>query len=118
MTRKDELLALADQVEKLAGPDREVDRSIMQSLSLKPDYSADWGPRDNCQPAAFAYTASIDAAMLLVLDHWYVKSTRVGDVFYTEIAGKRSAGPYKNGGIARIHTAAALRAIASQEPNT
>jgi hypothetical protein len=63
---KDALLSLAERVEVASGADRELDRAVMKLLNLPPDYSADWGPRDNCKPAPFEYTASIDAAMTLV----------------------------------------------------
>ena len=61
-----DLEALAARVERLEGPCRETDRAIMEALALKPDYAADWGPRDNCRPAPFAYTGSLDAAVALL----------------------------------------------------
>ncbi len=64
--QSERLLALAERCEAAEGPDREIDRAIMEELSLKPDYAADWGPRDNCRPAPFTYTASLDAAMTLI----------------------------------------------------
>lgn len=60
------LLELANRAAAATGPDRELDRDIMEALRLPPDYTADWGPRDSCQPAPFAYTSSLDAAMTLV----------------------------------------------------
>lgn len=69
MTESD-LMELADRCEKLEGPCRETDRAIMASLNLKPDYAGDWGTRGHERPAAFAYTASVDAGVALVPYGW------------------------------------------------
>lgn len=57
---RETLLALADRVEALAGPDREVDYAIFVATADKdrPNY---WHPID-----AHQFTGSIDAAMTLV----------------------------------------------------
>ena len=59
---------LIARIEAATGPDREIDRAIMELLCLAPDYAADWGGRGFERPAPFAYTASIDAALTLVPD--------------------------------------------------
>lgn len=84
MTDRDALLALADRVEGLAGPDREVDAAIFRAIGApvpfqfaskmialnydedRQAYFADvpGGLRVRYSPPA--YTASIDAAMTLV----------------------------------------------------
>lgn len=66
------LLALAERVEGLEGPDRVVDVEIATALGCGWDYAADWGPRGLERPVAYPYTASIDAAMMLVPEGWLV----------------------------------------------
>lgn len=61
MTDRSKLLALAYAVEKLTGPDREVDGEIYCALGLAPFAE---GAFDAYR--APAYTASLDAAMTLV----------------------------------------------------
>lgn len=63
-----DLLALADRCEAAQGPDRELDAAIKKTIGDAWDYAADWGPRDNCNPVAKPYTASIDAVLTLVPD--------------------------------------------------
>jgi hypothetical protein len=82
MTRADELLALAERVEALGGPDREVDAEIALALGIvrERDGNCFYGHRDfsmmvlergyydhdGSAPELSAYTASLDAAMTLV----------------------------------------------------
>lgn len=88
MTRADELLALAERVESLTGPDREVDAAIEVACRIFPPYAPKWardwagrviaqGARcylehDDGQLGAHwspsEYTASLDAAMTLVFE--------------------------------------------------
>lgn len=58
---KDALLALADRVEALTGPDREVDAAIWCELN---------GEMAVLTPNLSYYTASLDAAMTLVPEGW------------------------------------------------
>ncbi|MFS0736964.1 hypothetical protein ABC347_07930 [Sphingomonas sp. 1P06PA] len=127
------LLDLADRVEGLEGPDRDIDREIMALLRLPPDYAADWGPQDNCRPAPFAYTASIDAAIAL-LDQYGVllhlsdigadglPLARVGrpDLdqvpIFTGISSQIALKATPASGLAIALCAAALRARAAQVP--
>lgn len=69
MTETD-LMELARKVEALEGACRETDALIKQAVGDSWDYAADWGPRENCNPVAKPYTASIDAAMSLVPEGW------------------------------------------------
>jgi len=64
------LLSLGERVEKAVGPDRELDAAIKEAVGHAWDYGADWGSRENYNPVAKAYTASIDAAMTLVPEGW------------------------------------------------
>jgi hypothetical protein len=66
MTRED-MLALADRVESLTGPDREVDARIQNSVFGWHKWASDtpWIASDEGLPA---YTASLDAAMSLASD--------------------------------------------------
>lgn len=63
---------LSSRVERLEGPDREIDRAIKQAFDHDWDYSADWDYWDALngervsKPVAKPYTASLDAAMSLV----------------------------------------------------
>jgi hypothetical protein len=78
MTGKDELIALAERVEALTGPDRQLDRAIHQTVDNRIDpetmYETPTGWRD-CETARLiaktpAFTASLDAAMSLVPEAW------------------------------------------------
>lgn len=62
---------LAARIEAAEGPSRELDREIMERLKLKPDYAADWGARGHDRPAPYPYTASVDAALMLVPEGWF-----------------------------------------------
>ncbi len=78
------LLALADRVEKLTGPDREVDAEIAACLRIGTEHKwafnyPEWEGRADGRVylekggpsfAALAYTASLDAAMTLVPTGW------------------------------------------------
>lgn len=76
MTRA-ELLSLADRVEALEGPDREVDEMIarftMPNKKWAPSISYGHGVYYNANgscSACPAYTKSLDAAMILVPEGW------------------------------------------------
>lgn len=66
-----DLAALADRVEQAEGPSRELDAEIKHTLGLPWDYAAYWGSRGNDKPVAHAYTASLDAAMMLAPEGWF-----------------------------------------------
>lgn len=86
MTKREELLSLADRVEALTGPDREVDADIAVAISNDPaawvvrDIPSAifthkpgwWRDRDDKSHSAPSYTASLDAAMTLVPDGWRI----------------------------------------------
>lgn len=61
-----DLMELASRVEAGEGPDRDLDAEIKEAVGHMWDYAADWGPRGHDKPVAFAYTASLDAAMTLI----------------------------------------------------
>lgn len=63
MTDRSKLLALAEAVEKLTGPDRDIDREIGKAVNARivPVMGA-WGVQRDYR----VYTSSIDAAMMLV----------------------------------------------------
>ena len=63
---KQQLLELAERVEGLSGPCRDVDALIKEAFGHSWDYAADWGPRGSDRPVAYPYTASLDSAMTLV----------------------------------------------------
>jgi hypothetical protein len=119
MSRKDELIALAERVEALTGPDRGVDTWIENHLGLarfEPAHPfrshCDGDTRKEPKP----YTASLDAAMSLVPEGWasvhgWDYPDRASRVIFMDDDGDplfrgRAATP------ALALTAAALRAIA------
>lgn len=67
-----ELGALALRCEQATGPDRALDVGIKEALGHPWDHSADWGPRGSESPVAYPYTASLDAAMSLVPEGWWL----------------------------------------------
>ena len=78
------LLALADRVEKLTGPDRETDWRIQEALGIGKWPAIDiWPPfmkGSKVDKSIPAYTASIDAAMTLVpaeAAHHFVEQQKV-----------------------------------------
>lgn len=95
MTQRDDLMRLAERVEALAGPDREVDAEIAAAIRWCPWGKDHWvndlsfpfraNPNGRVQPydqqgplpggswEAPRYTASIDAAMTLALPHWWLE---------------------------------------------
>lgn len=74
---RDDLKALAERCEAADGPSRELDAEIAVALNLPWDYAADWGPRGMDKPVAQPYTASLDAAMMLLPEGymWGIGST-------------------------------------------
>jgi hypothetical protein len=113
MSNRDELLALAERVEALDGPDRDVDAAVAKIIGHA---LLTWridGKRDT---TARAFTASLDAAMSLVPEGWgFVVGVRNGpfaDCFDPQLYPNQeceAATP------ALALTAAALRALAEQE---
>lgn len=81
MTDRDALLALADRVEALAGPDREVDAIIQRALG--DDTTGHWFADRNgawvTDALAPIYTASLDAAMTLAPNAYRVRLGRLED---------------------------------------
>jgi hypothetical protein len=59
----EELLALAERVEKATGPDMKLDAEIFRDLGIVPD-------RGDVGYPHYRYTASLDAAMTLVPDRY------------------------------------------------
>lgn len=96
MTKRDELLALAERVEALTGPDRETNARIALAAGwvclrerTRKRHGL-WGApgyimNDDgfCHKDPPAFTASLDAAMSLVPDGWYIDRLHqwVGDNF-------------------------------------
>ena len=108
---RDELLALAERVEALTGPDREVDAAIQRALGTDNGEHWFWGAdgqltKDDLAPA---HTASLDAAMSLVKPEWveslYLTAHRA--IVWNSIARAEN--------MTLALTAAALRALATQE---
>lgn len=124
MTKREELLSLADRVEALAGPNFAIETEIAYALDLP------------LEGMAKPYTASLDAAMTLVPDGWRVytadfsiknrtswmlegpKLERIEQEDGTWEAGKdwyqSGTGTTPEIGL----TVACLVTLASQEPNT
>ena len=74
MSRKDELLALAERVEALTGPDREVDWAVVTAIG-KADFYLQYAKAPlKYRELVPAYTASLDAAMSLVPEGWRLGS--------------------------------------------
>lgn len=124
------LIELAERCEAATGPDRELDAEIRAVFGHHWDYAADWGSRENCRPVARAYTGSLDAALMLVPEGWFVYGMgegvtpiiRRGDThkrmdFWAEV--QREQGGFLRKARAQTLslalTAAALRATASME---
>jgi len=122
MSRKDELLALAERVEALAGPDRGVDARICIALGLSKDnvmvgedgwcINSDTNPNPYRSPI---YTASLDAAMSLVPEGawWWVEAQPLHRSRF--LAGCGNEQIHSGATPALALTAAALRAIAETE---
>jgi hypothetical protein len=108
---REELIALAERVEALSGPDREVDRAIVESVRGKPKLGFQHGRIDH-------YTASLDAAMSLVPDgyDWIVGHTNAGLTVYAECGGTGGDFTRFAATPALALTAAALRARAEVQP--
>ena len=123
MTRKEELLALTERVEALIEPDREVDAAIQRALGS--DNGEHWfcgaGGQLTKDDLAPTYTACLNAARSLVpTEHnWSVQ--------YSDLTkGEAWVFPPNNDDLVQFYaeaatpelalTAAALRALAEQEP--
>jgi hypothetical protein len=137
MSRKDELIALAERVEALTGPDREVDVLVFQAIGapapfqfanklialefndIEQAYFARVGDDMQVRYSPPAYSASLDAAMSLVRKGWvsvrgWDYPNRASRAIFMDDEGVRlfwgrAATP------ALAMTAAALRAIAKIE---
>jgi hypothetical protein len=117
MSRKDELLALAERVEALTGPDWEVDAQVGRYFAAQFLGYVPWEPQTGCAK----FTASLDVAMSLVPEGWRWHSyywprkdeprlmSLVTNRPHAGIAHGKAATP------ALALTAAALRAIAKIE---
>jgi hypothetical protein len=99
---RDELLALAERVEALTGPDRETDYEVLRAVDERAKIT---GPVTG-DPR---YTASLDAAMSLVKPEWveslYLTAHRA--IVWNSIARAEN--------MTLALTAAVLRALATQE---
>jgi hypothetical protein len=121
------LNTLADRVEKLAGPDREVDAMIAVALDLEGEgmnprrfrlLHTDYGGNNSYaaigkhHPRLPAYTASLDAAMTLVPVGWtYINleiCARGTDEQHCRCSVEREAGDDEE----RVHAYAATPALA------
>lgn len=130
MTRKDELRALADRVEALTEPDRQIDCKIENALGLAVfdrDPRIIYGDADYSRREPKPFTASLDAAMTLVpegWDHMEVYSPDHQTLVWTAyfLPNGNLANRWTGHGSGQTYAlaicAAALRALASQEPNT
>ncbi len=107
------LLALADRVEALTGPDREMDAAIWAIGTLR-----EWPPRLDILAQAYRdnaprYTASIDSAMTLVPEGYGFMVDGFKDAWFADLdAGQQMSAHATTPALAL--TAAALRARASQ----
>jgi len=123
MSRKDELIALAERVEALTGPDRGVDARICIALGLSKDNVTvgvdGWCINSDINPNPYrspSYTASSDAAMSLVPEG----ANTIINIGPIAIHGVKIITPAGDAiGVAATPalalTAAALRAIAETE---
>lgn len=127
MSRRDKLLALAERVEALTGPDREVDAATVRALY--PQAIVEIYCVGDEEPLVFhaqplvqnkrelpAYTASLDAAMSLVPDAWNFKIHKTGKFYWVEVWKAASSYARTSPDPALAMTAAALRALAEQQP--
>jgi len=77
MSRAEELIALAERVEALDGPDRDADLAVAQAIYSKEEAAAlGWAhflhPMRNGLGQVLEFTASMDAAFLLMpKGHWW-----------------------------------------------
>lgn len=120
MTRRDELLALADRCEAASGADKDIDCWIENHLGLarfEPDRPSPIGggwldKRIEPKP----YTASLDAAMTLVPEgyDWIVGRTNGGLTIHAEVGNREQ---YFADTPALALCAASLRALAAMEPS-
>jgi hypothetical protein len=124
MSRKDELIALAERVEALTGPDREINKALVPLVGLR--LVEEGHPFGLCCYDANGhgvplpnFTASLDAAMSLVPEGWvsvrgWDYRNRASRAIFIDDEGVRlfwgrAATP------ALAMTAAALRAIAETQ---
>ncbi len=109
MTTRTELLALADRVESLTGPQYATEVQIENMLGIAKfdrDPMIGWGDADYHRRPPKNYTASIDAAMLLVPEGWWLAGMHFCPVdfrsehdseYHAEIAGPISWGVIEHG---------------------
>jgi len=120
MIHKDELIALAERVEALTGPDREVAHDVLRACGWTTEGAFVFNPNGIRHMAAIPDpTASLDAAMSLVPEGWvsvhgWDYPNRASRAIFMDDDGDqlfrgRAATP------ALALTAAALRAIAKIE---
>ncbi len=136
MTRRDELLALADRCERAKGPDRELDERIGMAIGLKRTMRVGHECLGNDRVVRIlcpAYSTSLDAAMTLVpkdclamVRHLWDGDNRAGQAVLNSYVSSREEADGKMwaaGFIAVSATpalalcAAALRAKAAMEPS-
>ena len=135
MTNRETLLALADRVEAMDGPDRAVDAEIHIAL-----FFPDWRLQTDCLPfpdqvrkgriqehggcgwrRSPEYTASLDAAMRLCPDGfcvWAMGQIPDDCCFYAELwrdGSTKSEGEIRSSSLAQALVAACLRAHAGGE---
>lgn len=133
MPNKQTLLDLADRVEKLDGPSRELDAEISCAIDSKYHITSHKNAKgvihylddvgDEICVASKKWTASIDAAITLVLEGWSFefRSSGIGDAGQSSIWNPMKQ-PVPNGDFVARNcknpaiaiTAAALRVIASE----
>ncbi len=126
MSRKDELLALADRVEALTGADREGDEAIANAIGHA---LLTWEVEGDRYTTAHRFTASLDAAMSLVPTEpfpnlrcgkwWWMLEVREWESVAHIAYENHDAGIPEYGATAATPalalTVAALRAIAATE---
>jgi hypothetical protein len=115
------LLALAERVEALAEPDREVDAQVGRYFAAQYLGYVPWEPQTGCAK----FTDSLDAAMSLVPSGWQwtvsLSLGRVNIAIVTVLHDDSLVAPLEYEATAPTPalalTAAALRALAAQQPS-
>jgi hypothetical protein len=112
VTNKSALLELASRIEAATGPDHDLDRDIAAALGAK------WVERG---PFAKGFTASIDAAISLTPEGWYLGDlTQCNEDDEPQACLTQIEPPHRDAGatgatLALALTAAALRALAKEK---